>query len=341
MIELLGAGESALRDRRLREIIKSSDEFDLEIFRADASDASAWFASAATAPFLGEFRTVVVRNLLRAEPDKGFVMPVVPDHGRLVLVADEERGDDNRQKKFNSNLTAWTKLVTKAKGTVTGFELNAKQLRENLREEAQSAGKSLSPRAADLLAEITGGSFSRASEEIEKLAIYVGESPEISETAIKSVVMASREWNVWRLLDSVTSGQAGAALTQLRILLGGNTKAEEAAYRNVMPMLTRQLRLVWQARLCVEANCEPGNAPATVRAGFPDGLSLARQGEFVVRGCMRTAREVKLDQIAQAFQHVSDADARLKGMLPAYNATDTLEQLILALVDTFRPAKAA
>lgn len=338
-LELLGSGEATLRTRRLRDILASADEFDLEVFQADGTDPLTWVAAAGTSPFLGEKRTVIVRNLRRHEPAKDFRFSALPETAHLVLVADEEVGDEGKQRKLDANLTAWTKIVTASKGTVHKFEVNPKELREHLRTEANRQGKSLTPRAADLIVEMTGGSLSRAAEEIEKLAIFVGTEPELSESAIRSVVIPSREWNVWRLMDSVTAGNAGEALTQLRTLLGSGTKPEEAAYKTILPMLTRHLRLVWQARCCIEAKCEPTQPSDRMRRVFPEQYSLEKSGEFVVRGAMKTARGTNLDQLTRAFAALSDADSRLKGMLPGFSATDTLELLALEMIDIFRTAR--
>ncbi len=66
---------------------------------------------------------------------------------------------------------------------------------------------------------MTGGSLSRSIEELEKLAIYVGESDSIREEDVKVVVVPSREWNVFKLCDAIVRDNAGEAMRQLRILV--------------------------------------------------------------------------------------------------------------------------
>ena len=338
-LELLGAGESALRARALAEVVSQADEFDREVYLADETPPVQWVAAAGTAPFMSDRRTVIVRNLRRLEPED-FVFPALPETARLVLVADEEGGDDNRQRKLDTNLTAWAKLVKAAGGTVTTFEVDAKQLRDRIRAEAQAMNKAMSPKAADLLAEMTGGSLSRALEEVEKLVLFVGADAEITENEVRSTVFASREWNVWKMLDSVVAGQVGEALSQLRTLLSGGAKAEEAAYRTIFPMLTRQLRMLWQARACLDARCEPKGAPASVSAAFPEQYNLAKANDFVVRNAMRSARGIDYGQLTVCFSALADADARLKGLLPSYSATETIERLVLEMVNAFGNKKA-
>ena len=256
-LELLGAGEIALRARALANILQEADEFDLQTFHADETSPLEWEAAAGTTPFMGEFRTIIVRNIKRAAPED-FAFGTLPETARLVLVSDEEGGDDTKKDK---NLTAWAKVVKKAGGVVTEFKVTESEFKERIKAEFQRLGKTISSSASDLLKEMTGASLSRALEETEKLDLFTGERKEISESDIRAVVLASREWNIWRMLDSLVSNQVGEALRQLTTLVGSGVKADEAANRHILPMITRQLRLLWQARVCIEAGCEPANAP--------------------------------------------------------------------------------
>src|SRR5206468_3285295 len=118
-----------------------------------------------TAPFLSERRTIVVRHLLRREPDGEDLakqMKLLPETGLLLLVADEEVGDENRQRRLASIRSAWEKVVKAAGGVVADFPTNAKQIRESIKNEAERLGKKISDASAESLAEMTGANFSRA-----------------------------------------------------------------------------------------------------------------------------------------------------------------------------------
>ena len=55
---------------------------------------------------------------------------------------------------------------------------------------------------------------------------------------------------------------------------------------------------------------------------------------------MRAAKNANFNQLSECLNIVSDADARLKGMLPSYSAMETLEQMLLKMIETLRPVAA-
>jgi DNA polymerase III subunit delta len=359
---LLSGEEEALRRRALTEIVELATldgDFDLQTFEADVSSTMDWIASAGTSPFLSEKRTVIVRHLLRKElggskavqdDDSGEEGPVqtkkgenpeelakqlkgLPPTALLVLVADEESGDENRQRKYASMRKAWEKVVKDGGGLVAAFSADAKQIRDAIKTEAERLGKKISDASALSLAEMTGSNLSRSIEELEKLAVYVGSEPQIREGDIRAVVVPSRDWNVYKLIDAIVDGAVPEALRQLQILVGSQTKAEDAAFSRILPTMSRQLRLMWQARLCIEAKCNPESAPEHIRRMFPDKPNIAKEAPYRHSRLLQQARRVDLDALRQCFQAVSDADAKLKGLLDSFSAIETLEHMVLQMVE--------
>jgi DNA polymerase III subunit delta len=365
---LLSGEEEALRRRALTEIIELSTldgDFDLQTFEADASSTMDWIASAGTAPFLSEKRTVIVRHVLRKEfgskivqdDESGEEGPVqfkkgenpeelakqfkgLPPTALLVLVADEEAGDENRQRKYAGFRKTWEKVVKDGGGLVAAFSADAKQIRDTIKTEAERLGKKISDASALSLAEMTGSNLSRAIEELEKLAVYVGSEPQIREGDIRAVVVPSRDWNVYKLIDAIVDGAVPEALRQLRILVGSQTKAEDAAFSRILPTMSRQLRLMWQARLCIEAKCNPVSAPEHIRRMFPEKPNLAKEPPYRHSRLLQQARRVDLDALRQCFQAVSDADAKLKGLLDSFSPIETLEHMVLQMVEVAGPRQA-
>lgn len=342
---MLSGGEDALRRRALAQLMaemtKESD-FDLETFEAGESRPLDWIASAGTAPFLGERRTVVVRRLVRAEdPAEAFGMekPTIslPDRAFLVLVVDEEPGDDNKQRRHKGYQRAWEKVVASSGGYVARLDIDAAAIKGAIKKEAAEQGKKLTSGALERLVEMTGSSLSRALEEMEKLVLYVGNEQQIGEADVRAAVVPSREWYVFKLVQALVEGNVAEALRQLRSLVGSNTKAEEAAYRNIFPVLSKQLRLLWQARLCIDAKTVPKQAPDDVAAAFPERPNIRREADWLQARAMTAARTLSLDQIARCFQLLCDADGRLKGQLPSFTGMETLERMVLEMAETVRP----
>lgn len=342
-VVLLAGEEEALRRRALHDLLAiatADGDFDLQTLEADATGPAEWIASAGTAPFLSARRTVVVRHLLRRdEPPTPSPLASLPPTALLILVADEEQSaDEQRARRFQTIQRAWEKVVAAAGGSVGDFKTDPKQVKVAIRAEAARLDKKLSDAGAERLAEMMGGSLSRAFEELEKLAIYLGNRDQITEADIRAVAVPAREWNVFRLIDATVDGAPGEALRQLRILVGAQTRAEGAALSRIFPMLSRQLRLMWQARVCVEAGCAPGSPSPEVRACFPERPSLASEPPYRQGRLMQLAKRTSLGGLARCLQSVSDADAKLKGQLAGFSPMDTLESMVLEMVEILAPA---
>lgn len=339
---LISGDEGALRKTTLSRLLDEAgvqpDDFDLQTFDGDSAPGE-WIAAAGTSPFLAERRVVIVRHLLRCDLDRAKTASLkgLPASALLILMADDEAGDEDRQRRLKSIRTGWEKIVKDAGGAVIQCKVDSKDARDLLKLEAAQADKKITDRAIEVLLEMCAGSASRTLEEIPKLIAYVGAEKTIQESDVREVVMPSREWNVFKLVDSVVEGDVGESLRQLRILVGSPGKAEDAAFRNILPQLSRSLRLIWQARVCQDAGVQPGQASGDVAASLLSKPNLAGEQDFVRNKAMRTARRLNLGQITEMLALLSDADARLKGILPSFSGIETLEQTVLKMAEVARP----
>jgi DNA polymerase III delta subunit len=337
---LITGNEDVLRREALASLIKETgvlpDDFDLETFTADASSPLDWVASVGTSPFLAERRIAVVRHVLRCDLDKAKKVDFskLPESSLLILVADEEGGSEDRERKMQSNRTAWQKIVRESGGFVVTCDTDSKTLQPLVKKRAAEMGKTISDRAVQVLVEMTGESLSRALDELEKLVLFVGAQDQISESEVRRVVVPSRDWSVYKMVDGIFSGDVGVALRQLRTLIGSVKDADGAAYGRILPTVSRQLRLMWQGRLCVEAKCGPGNAPESIRAMFPDRANLAAEYPSRQTAVMNLARKISFERLNRCFGILADTDARLKGALDAFTPLETLERMILEMAHT-------
>ena len=332
---LIEGHEEALRREVLNSICQSmgEDDFDRQHFQGDEAEPKEWIAAAGVSPFLSERRLVIVRNLLRREPGSELKLAGLPEYALLVLVADDEQGDDSKQKRLATVCKNWAKAVASAKGYSANCEVPTKEAVKSLKGAASMRNRKISDRAAETLLEMTGGSYSRAMEEFDKIILFIGDNPEVRESDVLEIAMPSREWNVFSLVDSIMAGRTSQALTQVRTLVGGTSKPEDAAFRSVLPIISRQLRLLWQARICVEHKVSPASAPENVRDLMPEKPNLARESEYRQASIMRAANKLTLDKLRTCLSAVEDADARLKGILPGFSTNETLERLVLEMVE--------
>jgi DNA polymerase-3 subunit delta len=79
--------------------------------------------------------------------------------------------------------------------------------------------KKLGVEAADLLVELVGGGLGQLSAEIDKLASYVGERPELTADDVDRLVAAGRVETVWKILDAAAAGDAATAVNILESLM--------------------------------------------------------------------------------------------------------------------------
>ncbi len=348
-VVLIGGAEEALRRAALRALLAAvspdEEDFDRESIFADAKAPMEWVASAGTAPFLSPRRTTLIRNLLRVDPrdwagggavkDKDHPLAKaflgLPDTALLVLVADDESGDEAKQRTLAGLGKRWASLVTAGGGFVASFDVDPKKVAEAVRQEVQGRGLKMSPAAASLLAEMSGGRLSVALAEIEKLAVYIGASDTIRESDVREAATPEKEYNVYGLVDAVVAGEQGRALTQLRILFDRADRVENEAFPRVFPTLLRQFRLIWQARLCIEDGCSPKAPSSAVRAMLPEKPNLSTEGDWSQERAMRAARRIGLAATRACFDELVDADAKMKGLRPSFDAMDTLEQMVLRM----------
>lgn len=340
-VVLLAGEEEHPRRLSLEAILKAvtadGNDFDLQTFDADASSPIDWLASVSTTPFLGEKRTVVVRHLLRADSPEDLFgkgcekLKGLPAYSLLVLVADDEQGDDNRQRRFKTLRTSWENAVGKAKGLVFTFKSDPKSIKTALQSEVEARGCKITPKALETLCEMTGNSLSRGVDEVEKLSLYATEGT-IREEDVNQVVFASREWSVFKMADGIFSKNVNLALTHLRILIGGSPKPEEIAFSTIIPQLMNQLRLMWQARICIDKRVDPTSVPESLIKAFPEKPNLTKEADWKQRRIMQAARPISLQQLTACIRIVADTDAALKGLLPNFNAQETLEQMVLGMI---------
>lgn len=336
-VVLIEGSEDMLRRKALNELLHASgigaDDFDCESLNADEQSMIEWIGAASTIPFLSERRTVIVRNLLRYLPEdqsKLKMLKDVPATGRLILVTDEDPLNAERTKKEK---TSWAKAVKDANGHTITCEIEQAKLAEEFIAHAKGLGKGMSRPAAAQLADMVSGSYSRGIGEVEKLSLYIGDAPEIREADVKASVAATHEWNIWALLDAVRVKRVGEAVRQLRIVNASNKKMADIAISSVLPQFTRYFRLLWQARVAVDAGVNPASVPKEIAAQFPSKPNWTEEKPGTTNRIIPQARKVNLDQIERCFAEIRLADSMLKGIEPAASDEDTMERLIMRLAE--------
>ncbi len=113
------------------------------------------------------------------------------------------------------------KAVKAAAGEVHQFEVpKAREMPRVLVGEARQLGFRLDPAAARMLVERMGASPVRLRNELERLALWAGESGEVSAADLEAMVTDTSEAAVWSLSDALIEGDAATALRIGERLIG-------------------------------------------------------------------------------------------------------------------------
>ncbi|MBM4463387.1 MAG: DNA polymerase III subunit delta [Chloroflexi bacterium] len=196
-------------------------------------------------PFLGRSRLVIVEGLLsRFEPKEGGRQPDLgewqalgghasrmPPTTTLVLV-DGKIGKNNPLLKRLKPVSEVEEFPA-----VRGAKLH-----QWIQSRVASSGGRISPQAVKLLSDLAGDSLWALANEIEKLCLY-SRGRRIEEGDVRQVTTYAREATIFNLIDAIVEKRIKAALQLLHQSL-----AEGMAPPYLLAMLTRQLRLMIQAR---------------------------------------------------------------------------------------------
>lgn len=307
--------------------LADDDAFDREMIMASEKAIGEWVSAVSTVPFLADRRCVVVRNVLRVDPEdeelKSSVkqLKTLPDSALLILVADDEVRSDQDMNKQTTLAGPWRKVVKSLGGHILAFTLDSVKGGTNLQEVARSAGKKLAPRTQGFLMEMVANRPDRAEEELEKLILYVGESSEITVEDVKRSVTAEPEHNIFQMCDACWRGDAGRALAQLQKLRGQTRDFHTEAIKMV-GFFASQLRNLWQARGSIEKNPDGWE---------PEKGGFSKMKDYPQRKAIENARRLSFDQILQCQNAVREASALITGQSLGVASEEIIEQLILKI----------
>ncbi|MBN2209853.1 MAG: DNA polymerase III subunit delta [Sedimentisphaerales bacterium] len=212
-----------------------------------------------TTPFLSPRRVVVVRDAgdfisKYREALEAYVERPSPT-GVLILTPDS----------FPSN-TRLAKAVAKSGNVIACEPVKRYELPAFLNRYAQDHyGLTLGRDAANMLIELTGTEVGLLEAEIDKLAAYVN-GPEGPGKAIRledviALTGQNRQLTVFEVIDAMTAGEAGTALTGLERMLNQDRNAQFTA----VGAFAWHVRRLYDARLLLDAGISKAEIPRKVR----------------------------------------------------------------------------
>ncbi len=203
------------RERIIRLAIGDEDpSFAVSAYSGEKLDFSTARNDLETAPFTAPCRVVIVENAdpfvteFRQELEAYTAKPSSVG----VLVLDVKTFPENT--KLAKALPDAAKIACKELKPYQAYELKPWCV-----EWAKTAyKKKLAPDAAELLLELVGPAMGLLDQELNKLAVAVGEKPDIATEDVGRFVSRSKAADVFRILDAIGEGKPGEALSILEEL---------------------------------------------------------------------------------------------------------------------------
>lgn len=179
---------------------------------------------------------------------------------------------------------------------------------------ASAHGKQLPPAAAQLLVDLTGSDMGQLDQDLQKLAIYVGDKAQIDVADVDRLIGRNRAENTWKIFDAIGEGRTAEALRMLDRLFD---QGEEPM--RMLGAFGSQLRKLAQAGRLAVGGMAMG--AALTQAGVPPfGLAAA---EKQLRGLGRA-------RAARLYDWLIEIQMGLRGGSPLPERTQ-FERLILRL----------
>lgn len=312
-VVVLHGGESYLKQAALRALLRrtlGSDEGDLDCSRYPGAeiDFKTVRDELLTVSMFSAARVVVVEEAdefvsrHRAALEEYLERPARTS----VLVLDVKSWPRN---------TRLHKKVAAAGRDIECTELVGAPLQRWLEQELQSrAGKQLTRDAAALLVELAGTSLGLLTQELDKLAAYVGERSAVTIEDVRAVVGGWRIETTWEMLDAVRDGRPALALAGLdRLLNAGEPPLK------LLGGITHVFRKL-------------AEATERARTGIPLRTALEQAGVYrhQLEAAERYLRRIGRPRAERILTLLASANLQLKGGSRIADQRQ-LEQLLLEL----------
>ncbi len=160
--------------------------------------------------------------------------------------------------------------------------------------------KKMSSAAVTTLAFMAGRDLTRLAGEIDKLAAYTEDRPEVTEEDVRAIVSASLEYNVFELLNRLLERNLGEAQRMTNSLLQNGQHPV-----GILAMLTRQLRQLAHMCLALDAGQTVQQVQELLKMNPYAAKQVAKQCKgrsaagfkSLYEGCVALDYEIKSGQI--------------------------------------------
>lgn len=245
------------RCEKLLSTLISDDEREmgLVVCEADKTEVSTVLDELRTAPFLAERKILLMREADKFISSNSDVLLKYLDkpssRGVLVMTVSTLRSNTKIAKKIKQ-VGDFEEIGELKSRDLTGY---AVELARN------EHGRKLPPDAARLVVEYAGDDPALIANEVAKLAVYVGERDIITPNDISALCGANRHYDVFNVIDAMTSGRTDVAVGRIRDMFVSNKDAEYT----VVGAFAFHFRRMFQARAMLDDRIPAGQITKDLR----------------------------------------------------------------------------
>ena len=311
----------------LKDQVGGDDVSDVNVvaFAATNLSVSELLATCNTVPFLSNKRVVIVDGLLtRFERKLSAREASVPD-GSLGLGEWEKLGAELPNIPNSTDLVFVDGILSRnnpllsrirSKVTVRNFLVpKGGQLREWIRNRADSKGMNVEPAAVNLLAETVGGDLGTLDAELEKLSSYSnGES--VRHEDVEVLVPYTKEATIFTTVDAMMEGRIGASIMLVQQLLDSG---RPSTY--LLTMMARQTRL-----LLLTKDLKARGVP------IPDIGNRLRLSGYPLQKTLEQERKFTSSQLSDIHNMILETDISMKSS--SIDEITALELLVVEIAST-------
>ncbi|SDM83153.1 DNA polymerase III, delta subunit [Fictibacillus solisalsi] len=240
--------ESYIIEQAISSIVKyalndEDKDFNYSAYDYQETPVQAVMEDAETLPFMGDRRVVVIKNALfltgakdksKVEHDLSTVERYIQDPADftiLVFVVPAEKLDERKK---------IVKTLKKNGEVLSASPLSGDSAIEWIKDRAMQQGVFIDADAAQYLSSKVSNELMALVQEMDKLALYVGEGNTISIEVIDQLVPRTLEDNIFSLIDDIVHKKIDVALRTFYDLMKQNEEPIK-----ILSLMARQFRIIF------------------------------------------------------------------------------------------------
>jgi len=269
----------------------SSKDFNFNIYHAEVSSPSDILDTARTLPFMTKHRVIIIKRIDAAKQtfmENRQLLNYLESPYKETCIIFTAREIDQRKKFFKS--------ISKTGKTVHFKKLKTYQTAKWIMERSKANGYRIDSSASEYLADAFNNNLKRINTELEKIFLYSGEKKSIDSDTVQLVAGNPKVESIFDLTESIGEKNIDNSLSKMENLL-----SHGALPLQTLGMITRQFRLIWQAKVLSKKKVSPNEISSKIRVP-----------PYFVGKIISQAEKFTRKNLIYAFERLLQADVELK-----------------------------